>query len=142
MNWDPSTGWWVVCGLLLVAEMLTGTFYLLMLALGATSAALGAQAGLGFASQLALVAVVGGGAVIGLEVRRRGKSTTSPAAANRDMNLDIGGQVRVETWTADGTARVSYRGAQWAAQWVGDAAPAPGLATIRGIEGSRLLLGP
>lgn len=141
MNWGLSTWWWVACGLLIAAEMVTGTFYLLMLAIGLAAAAIGAQAGIGFAAQLALAAVVGGAAVTVLEVRRR-RRPAAPAGANRDMNLDIGEQVHVEAWAPDGTASVSYRGAVWAARWIGGTPPLPGPATIREIEGSRLLLGP
>ena len=37
---DHSTAWWLLVGLLVIAELLTGTFYLLMLALGAIAGAL------------------------------------------------------------------------------------------------------
>ncbi len=141
MAWGLSTWWWVACGLLVAAEMVTGTFYLLMLALGLAAAALAAHAGLGFAAQIVVAAVVGGGAVAALEIKRR-RTLSPPAGANRDMNLDVGGQVQVEAWAADGTASVNYRGAVWSVRWVGDTPPVPGRATIRAIEGSQLLLGP
>ena len=141
MAWGLSTWWWVACGLLVAAEMVTGTFYLLMLALGLAAAAVAAHAGLSFAAQLVVAAVVGGGAVTALEIKRR-RTVSPPASANPDMNLDVGGQVQVEDWAADGTANVNYRGAVWAARWVGSTPPAAGSATIHAIEGSRLLLGP
>ena len=37
MAWGLSTWWWVACGLLVAAEMVTGTFYLLMIWLGTSS---------------------------------------------------------------------------------------------------------
>ena len=37
------TGWWIAVGLLVAAEMFTGTFYLLMLAIGMTAGAVAAH---------------------------------------------------------------------------------------------------
>lgn len=141
MDWSASTWWWVACGVLVAAEMTTGTFYLLMLALGAVAAALGAHAGQGFATQLALAALVGGGAVAAWHLRRRRHPVALPANANRDVNLDIGEQVRVDAWDSDGAATVSYRGAQWSARWSDDTPPTAGVCTIRAIDGNRLMLG-
>ncbi|MBA3625982.1 MAG: NfeD family protein, partial [Methylibium sp.] len=40
MEWSAATLWWIAAGVLIAAELATGTFYLLLLALGATAAAL------------------------------------------------------------------------------------------------------
>jgi len=42
--WNGSTLWWVIAGTLVALELATGTFYLLMLALGAAAGALAAVA--------------------------------------------------------------------------------------------------
>ena len=34
MDWSHATWWWVATGVLVAAELATGTFYLLMLAIG------------------------------------------------------------------------------------------------------------
>ena len=47
------------------------------------------------------------------------------------MNLDIGERVHVDAWGADGTARVSYRGAGWTVVFRGDGAPRAGRARDR-----------
>ena len=47
MEFQASTLWWVLAGVLVIAELLTGTFYLLMLALGSVAAAGAAHAGAG-----------------------------------------------------------------------------------------------
>ena len=39
MDLSAATGWWVVAGLLVVAELSVGSFYLLMLALGGVAGA-------------------------------------------------------------------------------------------------------
>ena len=47
MYWTGATVWWIAAGLLVVAELASGTFYLLMLALGAGAGALAAHFALG-----------------------------------------------------------------------------------------------
>jgi membrane protein implicated in regulation of membrane protease activity len=37
MDWNWATAWWIVAGVLVAAELATGTFYLLMLAAGAAA---------------------------------------------------------------------------------------------------------
>ena len=140
MDWTASTGWWVAAAALVAAELATGTFYLLMLALGAAAAALAAHAGLGQSGQLLTAALVGGGAV-GLWYWRRSKQPKpADAGSNRDVNLDIGGTLHVAHWHADGSARVQYRGAAWDVRYAGSGTPSAGDFVIRAVEGNRLLL--
>lgn len=141
MDWTAATWWWIVTGALIAAEMTTGTFYLLMLALGAAAAALCAHAGLGFSSQMITAALVGGGAVAAWHFRRQRHPTGVSAGADRNVNLDIGERVHVESWRADGSANIVYRGAQWSARFADDGVPEPGEFVIRGLDGNRLLLG-
>ena len=47
-----STWWWIVTGVLVALELTTGTFYLLMLAIGGVSGALAAHAGASLATEL------------------------------------------------------------------------------------------
>ena len=61
---NESTIWWLIAGSLVGVELLTGTFYLLMLAIGASAGAIAAHAQLSFSTQLIAGAVVGGLAVI------------------------------------------------------------------------------
>ena len=55
--------WWLAAAILVAAELVTGTFYLLMLSLGLAAGALAAHAGLGTPLQLLCAALAGGGAV-------------------------------------------------------------------------------
>jgi len=142
MIWNAPTLWWLVAGTLVVAELLTGTFYLLMLALGCGAAALAAHLGLGGTVQLLAAALVGGGATLTWHLRRAKAPKSAPAASNRDVNLDIGELVHVDAWGPDGLARVQYRGAGWAARYAGSGTPAAGEHIIVAIEGSRLSLAP
>ena len=140
MDGSAATAWWVIAGLLVAAELASGTFYLLMLALGAAAGALAAHAGLANGGQIMAAALLGGGAVVAWNLRRSRQPKPPPAGANPDVNLDIGGLVRVDHWQADGTARVQYRGSDWDARHVGSGAAVPGDHRIRAIEGNRLLL--
>ena len=138
MDFSASTMWWVAAGLLVAAELLTGTFYLLMLALGCTAAAVAAHAGTGFTAQIIAAAVVGGGATAAWHVRRARAPRSAPAESNRDVNLDIGQRVTVDTWGADGRTRVHYRGAAWSARHAGPGAPATGEHEIVSVHGNEL----
>jgi membrane protein implicated in regulation of membrane protease activity len=142
MGWADSTVWWLAAGLLVAVELGTGTFYLLMLALGAGCAALAAHSGASFSAQLIVAALVGGGAVAAWHLRRARQPAAPPAEANRDINLDIGTRVQVASWNADGTARVPYRGATWSARHSGNSAPRPGAHVIVAVNGSELVLQP
>jgi membrane protein implicated in regulation of membrane protease activity len=137
---DASTWWWVAAGLTVAAELATGTFYLLMIAVGLIGGALAGHLGGGFTAQMMTAAVVGGGAVAGWHLMRGRQAAPPPPAANPDVNIDIGQRVHVPRWNDDGTARISYRGAQWSARFGGQGLPAPGDHVIRAVDGSDLVL--
>ncbi len=123
----------------MAAELITGTFYLLMLALGVAAAALAAHAGAGMTTQLVTAAVVGLAAVL-VWHRWRQRSAEPTARAQRSVNLDIGEQVMVDTWV-QGSAEVKYRGAQWQAV-CHSPSPTPGLHRVVELQGNRLVLEP
>ena len=54
-----ATVWWLATGLVVLLELFTGTFYLLMLAVGLAAGALAAHAQLGLSGQLVVAALVG-----------------------------------------------------------------------------------
>jgi membrane protein implicated in regulation of membrane protease activity len=93
-----STIWWLLTGAAVAVELLTGTFYLLMLAIGLAAAALAAHLGAPTPLQFVVAALVGGGAVVGWHLQRQRGPKELPAAANRDVNLDIGETVQVSHW--------------------------------------------
>ena len=140
MDWNWVTVWWIATGVLVAAELATGTFYLLMLAVGAAAGALAAHLGLSVTGQMLAAAVVGGAVVAGWHIRRSRMPAAAPAGSNPDDNLDIGQSVQVDTWTADGLAQVQYRGAAWQARFIGSTPAQRGRHVIRAVEGSCLLL--
>jgi membrane protein implicated in regulation of membrane protease activity len=135
-----STLWWLLTGTAIAVELITGTFYLLMLAIGLAAAALAAHAGASMAAQLITAAVVGGGAVAAWHVKR-GKRPDEPAAsANRDINLDVGETVQVQAWNPDGTATVKYRGANWTVMALEGTMHGTGAHRVREVVGNRLIV--
>lgn len=137
-----TTVWWVLVAVAVSAALLTGTFHLLMVALGLAAGAVAAHVGLPLEGQLACAAVVGGGAVVALQKLRPVPPHSLPHQANVDVNLDIGQTVHVKHWRPDRSAQVAYRGATWTVEWVASgsaaAAPEPGQHRIVSVEGSRL----
>ena len=127
--------WWIAATLLIGAELLTGTFYLLAIgiavALGGAAAWLGASA----EAQFAVAGVLGVALTIAAHRLRVGRATPPP-----QPSLDIGQCVRVASWGADGRARVDYRGSTWDAELASpDVARAETLYIV-GVRGSLLLL--
>lgn len=135
-----STIWWLCAGAAVAVELLTGTFYLLMLAVGLAAAAVAAQLGAGTVPQLLVAAAVGGGSVGGWHMRQLRRPAAPPASANRDVNLDIGETVHVDAWSADGTATVKYRGANWTVIHRSGNMPSTGAHRVAEVIGSRLLV--
>jgi membrane protein implicated in regulation of membrane protease activity len=135
------TFWLVAAGATAILELFTGTFYLLMIAIGLATGALAALAGAGTPVETkvaGLVGLVGTGVVRGSNFGRPSRSDT---ARDPNVNLDIGQTVNVPQWQ-DGTARVMYRGAQWDVELAPGAHAAPGQYTIREVRGSRLIVAP
>jgi membrane protein implicated in regulation of membrane protease activity len=142
LDWNAPTLWWLTAGVLVAAELATGTFYLLMLALGCVAGALAAHAGAALSTQLVSAALLGGGATVAWHFNRLRRPPAAPTESNRDVNLDIGQQVQVPEWAGDGTARVHYRGAAWSVRLADGAAAAPGPHVIVAVRGSELRVAP
>lgn len=139
---DESTIWWLLAGTAVVAELLTGTFYLLMLALGLAAAALAAHAGAPTTLQIVIAAAVGGGAVVAWHWAKRRRPGDPSARADRSVNLDVGELVMIEGWSSDGTTVVKYRGASWTAVHRPGVTPSIGMHRVAELVGSRLLVDP
>lgn len=142
MDLDAPTLWWLAVGALVAAELTTGTFYLLMLALGAAAGAVAAHAGADGRLQFIAAAVLGGGAVVAWHFMRGLRPRGAPVERNRDVNIDIGQRLHVAAWDAAGTARVQYRGASWAVRYAGEGLPAAGEHRIVALDGNELRVAP
>ena len=135
-----STLWWLATGAAITLELLSGTFYLLMISLGLASAALAAHFGASVTAQLTVAAMVGGGAVVACYLIRRKTTASSNVGSDRNVNLDIGETLQVDSWSADGTTSVKYRGAQWSAVRASGTLPSTGAHRIVEVRGNQLVL--
>jgi len=134
-----STIWWLITGALVAMELTTGTFYLLMLTVGAAAAALAAHTGASLTVQVVIAAFVGGLAVVLWNAYRQRQSGLTRSKES-DQHLDVGETVQVDAWDAQGLAQVKHRGAFWTAVAKDSQLPSPGLFRIQAIEGNRLVL--
>lgn len=132
--------WLAAAGLTVILELFSGTFYLLMIAIGLAAGSAAALLGFGEAVQLLVAALVGAGATVALRRSRYGKQQER-VQAERDpnVNLDIGQTVHVPAWQ-DNAARVMYRGALWDVELAPGVSATPGQFVIREVRGSRLIV--
>jgi membrane protein implicated in regulation of membrane protease activity len=141
MDMTPSTLWWLLAAVLVALELTTGTFYLLMLAIGAACGALAAHMGLGASVQMAVASGAGISATLLLRLYLRSHVRSKPdSQANPDVQLDVGERVTINKWNDDGTARAMYRGAEWFVRFGGEGTPESGEHRIVALEGSRLVV--
>jgi membrane protein implicated in regulation of membrane protease activity len=106
--------WTIVGFVLITVEMVTGTFYLLVLGVGAFAGALAAWLGAPFLVQVAvagLVSVVGTWMVFKWHLSQQ-------KVGGPSNDLDVGQTVTLARWVnqADGAMKVKYRGTEWDAR--------------------------
>ncbi|MEA3194575.1 MAG: hypothetical protein QOD26_2908 [Betaproteobacteria bacterium] len=109
---EPWLAWGVLGLALVIAELLTGTFYLLMLGVAAFGGAGVAAMGQPFAVQVIVAFVVAAAGCYGVHAyRANNRSQQMPS-------IDAGMPANFENWTDAGArlARVRYRGASWDAR--------------------------
>lgn len=131
---------WAIAGfVLIIAELVTGTFYLLVLGVAALVGALVAWLGGAFWLQAILTAAATliGTYLVHVWWRRH------PKESQAENSLEVGQTVVFESWVnkASGTARVKYRGASWDAKVTGSAKPDDVL-TIKALEQGVLQVSP
>lgn len=132
---DVPLAWLIAAFLLIIVELVTGTFYLLVLGIAALVGAGIGYAGAAFVWQAIGAAIVAVGGVIW--VRKRHHASTQA----RMPGLDFGLPAAFETWVdkAGGRARVKYRDALWDARVVGDASGELGeILYITAVDGNTL----
>ncbi|HUQ77224.1 MAG TPA: NfeD family protein [Burkholderiales bacterium] len=119
---DPALLWLIVAMVLVIAELLSGTFYLIMLALAGFGAAGAAYLGQAFPVQCVVAAVLAAAGCYGVHVYR------SRSGGKRMAPIDAGMPASFESWLDAGArlARVRYRGASWDARVEGTEMMEPG----------------
>lgn len=127
--------WFLLAAALLALEMATGTFYMLVLGIAVAIGGLAAWGGLELTWQLSLSALAG---ITGTLILQRRKNAETTAA--RDLNPNLGEQVRVLTWGDGGKLRVHYRGTEWDAELATADTPRDAPLYIQAMRGSTLIL--
>jgi membrane protein implicated in regulation of membrane protease activity len=127
--------WWILAAVLVGAELMSGTFYLLVYGIAAVAAGAAAYLGMGLIGQLVVAAVIGSAGTL---ILRKWRRPGADSAALQD--LDVGQQVRLETWDK-GRGTVKYRGALWDAEGQSDAVDSARPLYIRAIRGTILVVG-
>lgn len=133
--------WFGVAALFLLFEMVTGTFYLLLIALGLVASGTAAYAGLSLVWQIISGLVI---SLIGLALVHRYRQSKGHVETQSDPDVvqDVGQRVIVEAWDENGQARVFYRGAKWSARIDSNQPAQPGEHYIQAVQGLTLILRP
>lgn len=131
--------WLVLTGILVVFELFTGTFYVLMIAIGMAFGAVAAMLGFSTPVQILVAAVIGVIATGLLHRSRFGRPMKQNSARDPNVNFDIGQSVQVDSWN-DGKARVMYRGAMWDIDLAPGAVAGAGAFKIVEVQGSHLIV--
>ncbi len=132
---DAALAWAIVALVLVIAELVSGTFYLLMLGIAAFGGAGAAWLGHDFAVQSVVGAILAGVGCYGVHVYRARAST------KRMPPIDLGMPASFESWldARSRRARVRYRGASWDAEVQGSDAVEPGATLfVLAAEGNTL----
>jgi membrane protein implicated in regulation of membrane protease activity len=134
---QPALAWLLAGLLLVVVELMTGTFYLLILGIAAGIGSLIAFFDQPLWVQAVIAAIAAG--VGGFLVNRyhRKVNATSP----KDTANDVGQTVTIESWVSEPQrlARVRYRGTTWDADVLGnDRAEVGARLYVVATQGSRL----
>lgn len=135
--------WFVLAGIAIALEITSGTFYLLMIALGLAAGGLTALTGVLLEWQLLVAAVVGLFGTIGLRRSSYGKLRRKKASQDRNVVLDIGQTVQVTDWVQEGdlfVTQVRYRGASWRAELLPGSVAKAGTFVIEEMRGSSLIV--
>ena len=131
--------WIALAGALVILELLTGTFYILMIAIGLAFGAVVAVLGYGMAAQIISAAIVAVAATALLHRTRLGRPARGDSSRDPNMNIDIGQSVKVDAWH-EGKARVMYRGALWDIELGPGAIAEAGSFKIVEVQGNRLVV--
>jgi membrane protein implicated in regulation of membrane protease activity len=125
--------WWILAAVLVGAELVTGTFYLLAVAVAFAVGGVAAIVGVSLPLQLVTAGIVAVATTMVAHRWRRKQVVPQPPP------YDVGQPVKVLDWNDD-RARVFYRGTQWDAELAAPGVPRAETMYIVGTRGSTLLI--
>ncbi len=126
--------WFLATGMLMIGEMLTGTFYLLVIGIAFAITGLTAWQHWPYWAQFAVAITL---TLTNIALLRRQRKNGNLRIS---QSLDTGQPVEIIQWLSDTHARVRYRGTEWNAQLAEHASSQSDRYTIRDIEGSTLII--
>ena len=131
--------WWMAAVALVIAEMFSGTFYLIAIAFGLAAAGISAYLGMGWEAQATIAALLCTVCIAVIYRLKKGKNTGLEQA---NLAYDIGQSVQIVSWTDARHARASYRGAEWPAELAASATADSNRHDwrIKEVVGSRLII--
>jgi membrane protein implicated in regulation of membrane protease activity len=132
---EPSLVWLIAGFVLIITELVTGTFYLLVLGIAGLVGAGVAHSGGAFVWSAIAAAIV---ALAGVAGVHRYKKAMLPG---RMRGLDVGQPAAFESWVNQGAghARVKYRDALWDAQVADGVSAEPGeILYVAEVDGNTL----
>ncbi len=112
---DAHWLWWLCAVILVIAEMFSGTLYLLAVSSGLAVAGIVALAGGSWAAQASVAALL---CTASVSILYRWRRNVPAQIDNSNLSADIGQEVHIVSWQDERRARVSYRGAEWDAELV------------------------
>lgn len=132
--------WLLISGSLIIAEIFTLSFYLLLAAIGALVASGLAATGFDTTTQIVIATLVTLAGWIFLN-KFKPQNRHPDHRSNPDLNMDIGTTVRILSISADGKISVLLRGARWDARIENnETTDVTATYTITKIDGSTLIL--
>ena len=132
--------WFVIGFGLVIAELLTGTFYLLVIAVAFGAAGVAALLGASVVLQLGTAAAFSLGGTLWLRQSKFGRRLRDRVISDHVQNMDVGQTLRVDQWAPNRTARANYRGATWDVELAPGEEAASGEFVIREINANRLIV--
>ena len=135
--------WFIGAGVLIVLELMTGTFYLLAVSVCLLAGGLVALVSGNVPLQFVVAGIVG--LIAGYFAYRKTLHSKSQPEKNSNVLLDIGQNIVVDKWNempgGINQARVSYRGALWDVELDFGIEAQPGVFFITEIRGNCLIVG-
>ena len=131
--------WLIVGTILLIVELTTGTFYLLMLAIATIPAWIAHQLGASWFVQSLIYLICATILIVLVKRYRKSSDSSTPQLVD---NLDAGAIVQVTQWQG-GIGHANYRGTNWQVALTESLdLPADGTYRVVRIDGTRLLVQP
>ncbi|MEO6699731.1 MAG: NfeD family protein [Paraperlucidibaca sp.] len=134
-----ATGWWIIALVLALSELLSGSLFLLMLALAGGLTALAVHAGLGeWQYQAALFSLLSVLLCFAWAKRRAAKAELAPTGLNRGVKRWVGREIVLTEPIVQGRARAAMDDTFWTLS--GPDLPAGTRVRVSAVQGNTLVV--